>query len=70
MKGSRPLALALIVLAVIFAIAAVFFFTVKTTFLAGGAHPALHWKHAIVFTVLAVLSLVAANFARPKAAVR
>ena len=69
MKGSQPLALALIVLAVIFAIAAVFFFTVKTTFLAGGAHPELHWKHAIVFTVLAVLSLIAANFARPKRAV-
>ncbi len=70
MKGSQPLALALVVLAVIFAIAAVFFFTVKTTFLAGGAHPALHWKHAIVFTVLAVLSLIAANFARPKATAR
>jgi hypothetical protein len=70
MKGSQPLALALVVLAVIFAIAAVFFFTVKTTFLAGGAHPALHWKHAIVFTVLAVLSLIAANFARPKAVAR
>jgi hypothetical protein len=67
MKGSRPLALALVVLAVIFAIAAVFFFTVKTEFLAGGPRPELHWKHAIVFTVLAVLSLVAANFARPKA---
>jgi hypothetical protein len=70
MKGSQPLALGLVVLAVIFAIAAVFFFTVKTTFLAGGAHPELHWKHAVVFTVLAVLSLVAANFARPKAAAR
>jgi hypothetical protein len=70
MKGSQPLALGLVVLAVIFAVAAVFFFTVKTTFLAGGAHPQLHWKHAIVFTVLAVLSLIAANFARPKAAVR
>ncbi|HUZ69138.1 MAG TPA: hypothetical protein VMU65_05450 [Candidatus Saccharimonadales bacterium] len=70
MKGSRPLALALVVLAVIFAIAAVFFFTVKTTFLTTGTHPAVHWKHAIVFAVLAVLSLVAANFARPKAAVR
>jgi hypothetical protein len=70
MKGSRPLALALVVLALIFAVAAVFFFTVKTTFLAGGPRPELHWKHAIVFTVLAFLSLVAANFARPKAALR
>jgi len=69
-KGSRPLALGLVLLAVIFAVASIFFFTVKTTFLAGGAHPAIHSKHAIVFAVLAVLSLIAANFARPKAAVR
>ncbi len=68
MRGSRPLALALIVLAIVFAIAAVFFFTQKTTFLAGGPKPQLHWKHAIVFTALAVLSLIAANFARPKSA--
>jgi hypothetical protein len=66
MRGSRPLALALMVLAVIFALAAIFYFTQKTNFLASG-HPALHWKHAIVFTALALLSVVAANFARPKA---
>jgi hypothetical protein len=28
-----------------------------------------HYKHAILFVVLAVASFVAANFARPKAAV-
>jgi predicted Co/Zn/Cd cation transporter (cation efflux family) len=66
MRGSRPLALALLVLAVIFALAAIFYFTQKTEFLAGGTKPELHWKHAIVFTVLTVLALVAANFARPK----
>ncbi len=65
MRGSRPLTLALLVLAVIFAIAAVFYFTQKTNLLASG-RPALHYKHAIVFTVLALLSVVAANFARPK----
>jgi hypothetical protein len=65
MRGSRPLALALIVLAVIFALVAIFYFTQKTSFLAGG-HPAKHFKHAILFIALAVLSLVAANFARPK----
>jgi hypothetical protein len=59
------LALALIVLAVVFAALAIFYFTQKTNFLASG-HPALHWKHAIVFTVLTLLALVAANFARPK----
>lgn len=66
MRGSRPLALALLALAVIFAVAAVFYFTQKTNFLASG-RPALHWKHAIVFLVLTLLAVVAANFARPKA---
>ncbi|MFZ0180494.1 MAG: hypothetical protein WAL84_11590 [Candidatus Dormiibacterota bacterium] len=65
MRGSRPLALALLALAVIFAIATVFYFTVKTNFLASG-RPAMHWKHAIVFLVLTLLAVIAANFARPK----
>jgi multisubunit Na+/H+ antiporter MnhE subunit len=65
MRGSRPLALALIVLAVIFALVAIFYFTQETNFLASG-RPMLHWKHAILFTVLTLLALVAANFARPK----
>jgi uncharacterized membrane protein len=66
MRGSRPLALLLLLLAVVFAFATIFYFTVKTNFLAGG-RPALHWKHAIVFLVLTVLAVIAANFARPKA---
>jgi len=41
------LLLTAIALAVIFAIATVFYFTVKTNFLASG-RPAMHWKHAIV----------------------
>ena len=65
MRGSLPLALALLVLAVVFALMAVFYFTQKTNFLASG-RPALHWKHAIVFTVLTLLAVIAANFARPK----
>lgn len=65
MRGSRPLALALVVLALVFALVAIFYFTQKTTLLASGP-PAVHVKHAILFTALAVLSLVAANFARPK----
>jgi predicted Co/Zn/Cd cation transporter (cation efflux family) len=65
MRGSRPLALALLALAVVFALAAIFYFTQKTNFLASGS-PAIHWKHAIVFTVLTLLAVVAANFARPK----
>jgi hypothetical protein len=65
MRGSRPLSLALLALAVIFALAAIFYFTQKTSFLASGP-PATHWKHAILFTVLTFLAVVAANFARPK----
>jgi hypothetical protein len=65
MRGSRPLALALLVLAVVFALGAVFYFTQKTNFLASGP-PAMHWKHAIVFTALTLLAVIAANFARPK----
>jgi len=65
MRGSRPLSLALLALAVIFALLAVFYFTQKTSFLASGP-PAMHWKHAILFTVLTFLAVVAANFARPK----
>lgn len=67
MRGSRPLAIGFIVVALACAVMAIFYFTQKTSFLAGG-RPALHWKHAVVFTVLAVLCLVAANFARPKSA--
>jgi hypothetical protein len=67
MRGSRPLALALLALAVVFALASVFFFTQKTNFLASGK-PELHWKHAIVFLVLTLLAVIAANFARPKPA--
>jgi hypothetical protein len=52
-------------LAVVFAFLTIFYFTVKTNFLAGG-RPAMHWKHAVVFLVLTVLALIAANFARPK----
>ena len=65
MRGSRPLSLALLALAVIFALAAIFYFTQKTSFLASGP-PAMHWKHAILFTVLTFLAVVAANFPRPK----
>jgi len=65
MRGSRPLMLAFLILAVVFAAATIFYFTQKTNFLASG-RPAVHWKHALVFLALMVLSLVAANFARPK----
>jgi Na+-transporting methylmalonyl-CoA/oxaloacetate decarboxylase gamma subunit len=65
MRGSRPLALLLLALAVVFAVLTIFYFTVKTNFLASG-RPAMHWKHAVVFLVLTLLAVIAANFARPK----
>jgi hypothetical protein len=65
MRGSRPLALLLLALAVVFAVLTIFYFTVKTNFLASG-RPAMHWKHAIIFLVLTLLAVIAANFARPK----
>ena len=65
MRGSRPLALLLLALAVVFALLTIFYFTVKTNFLASG-RPAMHWKHAVVFLVLTLLAVIAANFARPK----
>jgi hypothetical protein len=65
MRGSRPLALLFLALAVLFALATIFYFTVKTNFLASG-RPAMHWKHAVVFLILTFLAVVAANFARPK----
>jgi hypothetical protein len=52
-------------LAVVFGFLSIFFFTQKTNFLASGK-PELHWKHAVIFLVLALLAVVAANFARPK----
>jgi hypothetical protein len=68
MKGNGPLAVLFVVLAVAFAALAIFYFTVKTSLLANST--ALHYKHGIIFTALAALSLIAANFARPKAALR
>jgi hypothetical protein len=52
-----------VVIAVLYAIGGV----LPTFTSAGIAGP--HYKHAILFVVLAVASFVGANFARPKAAV-
>lgn len=59
----KPLPIALVILAVIFAILAVLYYVgaveLFTSTGTGG-----HAKHAVVLGVLAILSLVAANFAR------
>ena len=68
MKGNSALAAGFVLLAVIFAAAAIFFFVVRTNFLANST--AVHYKHGIVFTALFLLALVAANFVRPKPVIR
>ena len=62
MRTNVVIAIGLVVLAVVFAVFAIFYWTAKTSLFASenGHHP----KHAIVFTVLALLALIAANFAR------
>jgi hypothetical protein len=64
MQKSRTMVAAWVGLAVIFAGLAVFYLTVNTSFLASASGK--HYKHAILFLALAVLSLVAASFARPR----
>ncbi len=61
-SGNMPLAIGLLVLAVVLAILGIFYLTTTTSLLADST--ARHYKHAILALVLAVLSLIGANFAR------
>lgn len=61
-------------LAVILGVLGVIFVIVAVLYLIGGILPTFtssaaagpHYKHAVLFAVLAVASFVAANFARPR----
>ena len=65
---SNALAVALGVLGVVFLVmAALYALGVLQILTSSSSGP--HYKHAILFVVLAVASFVGANFARPKAAV-
>jgi hypothetical protein len=66
MPKSKGMVAAWGVLALIFAGLAVFYATAQTSFLASAYGK--HAKHAILFAALAVLSLAAASFARPRSA--
>ena len=67
MTRSRSLAVGLGVLGVVFLIiAALYAFGVLQILTSSDSGP--HYKHAVLFAVLAVASFVAANFARPKTA--
>lgn len=64
---SNALAVVLGVLGVIFVVIAVLYVIggILPTFTSSGVEGP-HYKHAVLFAVLAVASFVAANFARPK----
>jgi hypothetical protein len=66
MQRSWALVAACIVLAVVFAALAVFYASSNTSLLASAYGK--HSKHAVLFALLAVLSLAAASFARPRKA--
>ncbi len=64
---SNSLAVALGVLGVVFIVVAVLYaLGVLQILTSSSSGP--HYKHAVLFAVLAVASFVGANFARPKAA--
>jgi hypothetical protein len=64
---SNSLAVALGVLGIVFVVIAALYALGVLQVLASTSGP--HYKHAILFVVLAVASFVGANFARPKATV-
>lgn len=67
MTRSNSLAVALGVLGVVFIVVAVLYaLGVLQILTSSSSGP--HYKHAVLFAVLAVASFVGANFARPKAA--
>jgi ABC-type thiamin/hydroxymethylpyrimidine transport system permease subunit len=66
-KGT-PLAIGLVVLAVVFAIVGALYYEGVIQILVSDPTAKHHTTHAILFGVLAIASLVGANFARPKPA--
>jgi len=65
---SSSLAIGLVILAVVFVVIAGLYYEGVLQILVSDSHAAHHTTHAILFIVLAVASMVAANFARPKKA--
>jgi hypothetical protein len=65
MRGNS-LAAGLVVLAVVFLVVAVLYAFGLLQILVSDTHASHHYTHAVLFVGLAVASLVAANFARPK----
>lgn len=65
MRGNS-LAAGLVALAVVFLIVAVLYAFGVLQILVSDTHAPHHYTHAVLFVGLAVASVVAANFARPK----
>ena len=65
MRGTS-LAAGLVVLAVVFLVVAVLYAFGVLQIFVSDTHASHHYTHAVLFVALAVASLVAANFARPK----
>ena len=65
MRGTS-LAAGLVALAVVFLVVAVLYAFGVLQILVSDTHASHHYTHAVLFVGLAVASLVAANFARPK----
>lgn len=65
---STPLAIGLVVLAVVFLLLSGLYYEGVLQILVSDPHSKHHTSHAILFGVLAIASLIAANFARSKRA--
>ena len=63
---SNSLALGLVILAVVFFIIGVLYYLGVLQIAVSDTHAAHHTTHAILFSVLAIASLIAANFARER----
>lgn len=63
---SNQLALGLVVLAVVFFVIGVLYYLGVLQIAVSDPHAAHHTTHAILFSVLAIVSLIAANFARER----
>ncbi len=64
---SAPLSILLVLLAVVFAVLAVLYAMGDIQVLVSDPHSAHHYTHALLFGVLCLGSLVAANLTRPRA---
>lgn len=67
-RPTPTLSILLVALAAVFVVLAVLYAMGVINVLVSSAQDHHHWKHAILLTGLAVVSLIAANFARPRTA--